>query len=55
MPSVEQVSLDAVNAAAAKHIDPARLLTLVVGDREVVGPSLAGLGLGEATMLEKQD
>ncbi len=32
---------------AEAHIDPARLLTVVVGDREKVGPALAELGLGD--------
>jgi zinc protease len=32
---------------AHAHIDPARLLTVVVGDREKVGPTLADLELGD--------
>jgi hypothetical protein len=32
---------------AARHIDPARLLTVIVGDREKVLPSLKQLDLGD--------
>jgi zinc protease len=34
--------------AAERHIDPARLLTVVVGDREKVGADLQRLDIGEA-------
>jgi hypothetical protein len=33
--------------AAEKHIDPSRLVTVIVGDREKVAPTLARLALGE--------
>jgi predicted Zn-dependent peptidase len=33
--------------AAEKHIDPSQLLTVIVGDREKVAPTLARLALGE--------
>jgi predicted Zn-dependent peptidase len=36
-----------VTAAAFKHIDPSRLLTVVVGDREKLTPALRTLELGE--------
>jgi hypothetical protein len=35
-----------VTRAAATHIDPSRLLTVIVGDREKVGPALARVDLG---------
>jgi zinc protease len=35
-----------VTRTAARHIDPERLVTVVVGDRDKVGPSLEALGLG---------
>jgi zinc protease len=38
-----------VTEAAARHLDPARLVTVIVGDRDVVGPSLPRLQLGPAT------
>jgi hypothetical protein len=37
----------AVTEAAARHLDPMRLLTIIVGDRERVAPALAQLALGE--------
>ena len=33
--------------AAHEHIDPAQLLTVIVGDRDTIGPSLERLALGE--------
>jgi hypothetical protein len=35
----------------ARHLDPARLTTLVVGDFEAIGADLAGLGLGDPAVL----
>jgi zinc protease len=43
-----------VTEAAARHIDPERLLTVIVGDRDAVGPSLARLQLGAAADLEPE-
>ena len=37
-----------LNRVAREHIDAGRLLTVVVGDTEKVGPTLAQLNLGEA-------
>jgi hypothetical protein len=34
-----------------EHVEPPRLLTLVVGDLDVVGAELAQLGLGEPVIL----
>jgi predicted Zn-dependent peptidase len=49
MPRVLAVDEAAVTRAATRHIDPARLLTVIVGDREKVGPGLPRLNLGEVT------
>jgi zinc protease len=38
-----------VTRAAATHIDPARLLAVIVGDREKVGAALKALDLGDAS------
>lgn len=46
VPKVLAVDEAAVTRAAEAHIDPARLLTVIVGDRERVGPSLPRLELG---------
>ena len=37
----------AVTDAAKRHLDPSRLLTVIVGDRERIGPALEPLALGE--------
>jgi predicted Zn-dependent peptidase len=47
VPKVLAVSEADVTRVAHEHIDPARLLTVIVGDRERVSPTLAGLDLGE--------
>ena len=36
-----------VTRAARDHINPDRLLTVIVGDHEKVGPTLSELNLGE--------
>jgi zinc protease len=47
VPKVLALTEDDVTAIAAKHIDPARLLTVVVGDREKLMTSLKALDLGD--------
>jgi zinc protease len=47
VPKVMALTEDAVTAVAAKHIDPDRLLTVIVGDRDKLGASLRALDLGE--------
>jgi len=49
VPKVLAIDEAAVTRAAEMHIDPARLLTVIVGDREKIGPSLPRLGLGTVT------
>jgi predicted Zn-dependent peptidase len=48
VPIVAALSLADVQAAAAAHLDPDRLMAVVVGDAGQVGPSLPALGLGAA-------
>jgi zinc protease len=48
VPKVLALTEDDITDVAARHIDPERLLTVIVGDRETVGPTLARLQLGEA-------
>jgi len=38
VPSVAAVDVDAVTSAAVRHLDPERLVTVVVSDRDKVGP-----------------
>ena len=47
VPRVLALDEQSVTAAAKRHLDPDRLLTVVVGDRDRVGASLVELGLGE--------
>jgi len=49
VPKVMAVRPEDVTRVARTHIDPARLLTVIVGDREKVGPSLPRLNLGAVT------
>src|SRR4029079_9344177 len=47
VPKVLALTHEEVTAVAAKHIDPSRLLTVIVGDREKLMPALKGLDLGD--------
>ena len=51
VPRVERVTTGDVTRATAEHLDPARLITLVVGDLDVVGQDLPQLGLGDPVVL----
>ena len=51
VPAVSGVAAEDISRVMARHIDPARLTTLVVGDLDVVGADLGALGLGDAVVL----
>ena len=51
VPRIERVTTDEVSRVMERHLDPARLTTLIVGDVDVIGSDLAGLGLGEPVVL----
>ena len=51
VPRIERVTGDDVSRVMARHLDPARLTTLVVGDVDVIGQDLGRLGLGEPVVL----
>jgi zinc protease len=51
VPRVERVTVDDVTTVTARHLDPARLTTLVVGDLDEIGGELAHLGLGDPVVL----
>ena len=51
VPRVEQVTVDDVTRVAALHLDPTRLMTLVVGDFDAFGSDLPRLGLGAPVVL----
>jgi hypothetical protein len=37
-----------------RHLDPARLTTLVVGDYDTIGKDLSSLGLGDPVVLSSE-
>jgi zinc protease len=51
VPTIERVTSDDVSRVMARHLDPARLTALVVGDVEAIGADLAALNLGEPNIL----
>jgi zinc protease len=51
VPRIERVTADDVSRVMTQHLDPDRLVTLVVGDLEAIGPDLGALGLGEPVIL----
>ncbi len=51
VPRIERVTSDDVSRVMQRHLDPARLTTLVVGDFDVVREDLDRLGLGEPVVL----
>jgi len=51
VPRVERVTADEVCAVMARHVDPSRLTTLVVGDVDVIGADLGRLGLGDPVIV----
>jgi predicted Zn-dependent peptidase len=51
VPTIEAVTGDEVSLVMTRHLDPARLVTLVVGDLDVIGPDLLQLGHGEPLIL----
>jgi len=50
VPKVNRVTSADVVAAAARHLDPSKLTTLVVGDYSAIAESLRALNLGEPEM-----
>lgn len=51
VPRIEALLPEDVTRAAARHLDPSRLTTLVVGDVDATGQELGRLNLGEANPL----
>jgi predicted Zn-dependent peptidase len=51
VPKANSITVDEVVDAASRHIDTARLTTLVVGDHAAIAESLQSLPLGEARVL----
>ena len=55
VPKVRAVTGDDVTRVARQHLDPAKLTTVVVGDRAAIGATLGGLGMGAPTELGTED
>jgi predicted Zn-dependent peptidase len=55
IPRVNAVAQSDVIDVAARHIDPTRAVTLIVGDYQAIEASLSSLGLGEPQMLPADD
>lgn len=51
VPRLLQVTADDVVQASARHLEPSRLTTVVVGDLDATGAELATLNLGEPVVL----
>jgi predicted Zn-dependent peptidase len=51
VPKVAAVTAEEVTRVAQRHLDPARMTTLIVGDHRAIAESLAALNLGEPAIL----
>jgi predicted Zn-dependent peptidase len=54
VPKANAVTAAEVTTAAGRHLDPARLTMLVVGDHAVIDQSLRVLGIGETRVLPNE-
>jgi zinc protease len=50
---VRDMTIEAIQALSERYLDPGRMVWLVVGDARTQLPRLRALGLGEATMLDR--
>ncbi len=51
VPKVNAVTAEEVTRVARRHLDPSRMVTLIVGDHQAIGESLKALRLGDPVML----
>jgi predicted Zn-dependent peptidase len=52
VPRIERVTSEDVSRVMTRHLDPARLTTLVVGDLDLAGAELGRLGMGDPAVLD---
>ena len=51
VPIISSVTAEDVHRVMERHVNPARLTVLIVGDLDVIGADLPSLGLGEPVVL----
>jgi predicted Zn-dependent peptidase len=51
VPTIEAVTADDVSLAMSRHLDPPRLVTVVVGDHDAIRSDLRGVSDGEPVVL----
>ncbi len=51
VPKINAVTADEVTRVARRHLDPSRMVTLIVGDHQAIGGSLGTLRLGDPVIL----
>ncbi len=51
VPRIERVTAEDVSRVMSQHLDPARLVTLAVGDLDMISADLGALGLGDPVVL----
>jgi len=51
VPRIERVTIDDISRVMTRHVDPARLTTLIVGDLDAIGADIGRLGLGEPVVV----
>ena len=54
VPRVNAVTIDEVTRVAQRHLDPSRMVTLIVGDHQAIAESLKTLRLGDPVMLPSE-
>ena len=55
VPSVQAVTADAAQKAAAKYIQPSKMTVLVVGDRKAIEAGIRGLNLGPVRVISVEE
>jgi zinc protease len=54
VPRIERVTSEDVSRVMERHLEPARLTTLIVGDFDTIGRDLSRLGLGDPVVLSAE-
>ena len=54
IPSISAVEIDDVTQVANTYLQPDQLITLIVGDQQLIAPSVESLGLGKPVVLSPE-